>query len=699
MNKYITVRAAVSLALLSAAPAVFAQVPPDPIVNQNVDNLGTVTNYNSLTGVNPTINGSSDVYAGTSATLSVSASGAVGSVSVQAINSPLPIPSGGFGGITQGVTNEVGANVVNQSGIIDGGTVGGNLGTLGTGASASVSATGAVAAVSISAVTDGTNAGFGNTFDASAAFSGGVTQTGTNFANVTNGLGNGATTGGQILGFSTLGTGASASVSATGAVAAVSISAVTDPSVAGGGTILLPTVGTISQTATNSGGAILNTGANIVVGSLAEGASASAGATGAVASVSVSGINTNLSGGSFGGGITQSVNNSGTVTNTGANISAGTISPPPSGFGITPILGTGASLSASATGAVASVSYSNIGGTSGGLTYVGSTDQTVTNTGAVLNQGTISLAPPAGTVVAQTGAGASLSVGATGAVASVSASATGDTANGVTTIVAPGTSYGAITQTVTNSPSGGAFPISNTGVISAGSANFGAGGPLGGGDGASASVSATGAVGSVGFNFIDATFSGGGAGAVTTGNINQGEASTVQTPGSGTFITNTSNISNNGQISIGTLYGTGSSASIGASGAVGSVSYSSIGSAAGIQGAPTFGDVYQNVGNENVGGVVQNVGTIDVAGLNGTGSSASVSATGSVASFSISSVGDNAPIGATVVPLISQGSYNNAAISNNGNIVFAPAAVLGTGASASVAATGAVASASFRAVH
>ncbi|MEJ0005121.1 MAG: hypothetical protein WDM77_01700 [Steroidobacteraceae bacterium] len=158
--------------------------------------------------------------------------------------------------------------------------------------------------------------------------------------------------------------------------------------------------------------------------------------------------------------------------------------------------------------------------------------------------------------------------------------------------------------------------------------------------------------------------------------------------------------------------GDGASASISATGAVGSVSLSSVDSAFAAGSGGNYASVNQGSGTgaptPTAGvvnnGLVSNSGTVNVGGLSGIGSSASVAATGSVASFSVSSVADLASIGAVSVPTITQTSYNNANITNAGNISvsgpggFSPA-TLGVGASASVAATGAVASASFRAVH
>jgi hypothetical protein len=354
------------------------------------------------------------------------------------------------------------------------------------------------------------------------------------------------------------------------------------------------------------------------------------------------------------------------------------------------VAGAGGAVSASATGAVASVSASTVfnapGGTDvGASTFVGAQNygpigQTVNNTAAITNDATINAAG-----VAFLGSGSSASISATGAVGSVS-----NSSNQSTTQVA---NYSGVTQSVFNTASA---PVTNTGIATVGDLI---------GDGASASISATGAVGSVSISSLDSNFTSPG-GPATIGGVNQGAFTAAgvapASPGVAPGVANSAVVSNvNESLTVGSLTGNGASASIGATGAVASASYSSIGGT-GTAANPgvDFGAVTQNAYNNPA--TITNSGSISIASAPGTGASASIASTGSVASFSVSSVADVVPIGPVTVPTIQQTSYNSSAISNSGNIAFsgvAAPAVLGVGASASVAATGAVASASFRAVH
>ena len=91
-------------ALLGAAPSAWAQVD----VNQTSTNSADVT-------INPsTISIGGSVAAGAGA--SIGATGAAAATSVTGINTDFTIPAGGFGTITQAVTNT--ANVTNTGGTI-----------------------------------------------------------------------------------------------------------------------------------------------------------------------------------------------------------------------------------------------------------------------------------------------------------------------------------------------------------------------------------------------------------------------------------------------------------------------------------------------------------------------------------------------------------------------------------------------------
>jgi hypothetical protein len=262
-----------------------------------------------------------------------------------------------------------------------------------------------LAGVAISAVIAGSTGAFAQT----PVDVGNISQTSKNTSNVNN---NGSVT--VHPGFfvaPTLGAGASAAVSATGAVASTDFSTI-------GGTLTGTTTGTVTQSATNGNQSgvfffpntyanVSNTG-SVTVGALrGDGASASISGTGAVASLSISGIDTTSQGNFAIGAVSQGASNTGTVTNYGT-ISAGALS------------GTGSSASISASGAVASVSDSNILKPTGSLssipnTSIASISQTATNNAGspISNNGTITVAGNLGT-----GASASVSAMGAGAVAS-----------------------------------------------------------------------------------------------------------------------------------------------------------------------------------------------------------------------------------------------------------------------------------------
>jgi len=206
------------------------------------------------------------------------------------------------------------------------------------------------------------------------------------------------------------------------------------------------------------------------------------------------------------------------------------------------------------------------------------------------------------------------------------------------------------------------------------------------GDGASVSASATGAAASVGFSSIGSGLTAPGT---TIGDLTQqvtnGDAATVIS----------SNISNIGAtMTVGDLTGNGSSVNVGGTGALASLSVSHINAT--TEGSFIVGAVSQTVNNT---GTVGNSGTINAGDLTGIGSSASISGTGAAASVSGSSISTTAaPLGTPTITSITQTVNNNtgSAITNTGTINLAGG--LGTGASASISATGAGGFASFRAV-
>jgi hypothetical protein len=213
-----------------------------------------------------------------------------------------------------------------------------------------------------------------NVAEGSTAFQfGGITQTATNneTGSVFNAVpGEGVPATANIMTVGPInGTGASASISASGAVASVSFS-----SILGVSTDVIPpapgapysayrwdqSFGAINQTATNNA-PVTNNGAITIAGAggmTGVSASASVGATGAATAFSVSSIaDPVLTGPSSGSAITAAIPPSiyQVATNTGAITNTGSIAF--TGAGSAVMLGVGASVSVSATGAVSSVSY------------------------------------------------------------------------------------------------------------------------------------------------------------------------------------------------------------------------------------------------------------------------------------------------------------------------------------------------------
>lgn len=543
---------------------------------------------------------------GHGASASVSATGAASSVSVSRIKSA-PMRSVTIGNVKQRTTNH--AKVTNQhagrryrSRYYTGTMALGDLS--GTGSSASISATGAASAVSYSSLEQHYRV-------RNFLSIGNVHQTTTNTGDVQNSgpserrvyriysryYGPGIRVfsrympAGLYVGDLT-GDGASASVSATGAASSVGVSKINDAS------STLASIGYVAQGTFNTGN-VTNYG-KIYAGNLwGNGASVSVAATGAVSSVSYSVINS----GHWGynslatGPILQGTLNTGDVTNVGGATQYKTIYRrgryvsvrtyyDPVRVSVGHLKGAGTSASISASGAVSSVSFSTIGGGSDTSTFTPFILQGTANTGRILNLGHLY----AGTLY---GAGASVSISATGAASSVSISKINDKGHmhaftgpviqgtinkGAVTnkgyiragsLIGNGTSasisaVGAASQVSVTRINGGTIaattlgvaqltinlaPINNYGTIYAGNL---------GGHGASASVSAAGAVSQV-----------------SSTSICHGCSSTFHTGPVAQATFNTGRINNVGTIRAGSLYGAGSSASVSALGA-GSVVSASI---------------------------------------------------------------------------------------------------------------------------
>jgi len=319
------------------------------------------------------------------------------------------------------------------------------------------------------------------------------------------------------------------------------------------------------------------------------------------------------------------------------------------------IVGTGNSASLTSTGALSQLSVMN----PGILSFNISGTQFSMNSGSVSNGGTVVVG---GTIA---GLGNSVSIAATGAAAAASITAMADPAV-VSTIGGSGSMQYAFNS--------GAFVLNQGSIVAAGGLS---------GINNGLSISATGAL-------AQASISAPG------GHIEMANISAMPQ-----FAANSAVISNQGTITTGALTGFGNSASIAATGAAAAASIStSVGSlgtsGVSIGGLPNFATnvaVAQNVLNS---GAVNNVGTIAVSGLNGTGNSASISATGALAQASISSVGGAFGTGTSITG--TQTATNTAAISNGGTIVNA-GGLIGSGNSLSVSAVGAAVVASYSSIR
>jgi len=458
------------------------------------------------------------------------------------------------------------------------------------------------------------------------------------------------------------GTGAAASVSAIGSQGSVSVGALGATSFTG------TAFGNITQTIQNASapGTVTNTVGGIWIGSLGgDGSSASATATGAAASISFSYVDTTAWTVSSVGNISQSASNAGPITNTAVTnggIQLGNVN------GVGDISGAGASIHAGATGSIAALTLSSVvsGGT--GVSTWGTgmfpVVQTSTNSGEVSNTAMVSGG-------GLTGVGSSAAITATGAGAAISVASISDTSNPTLTV------GNNIAQMVSHSLA----PISNNGLLTL-TGDFAAG--------ATASVSAVGAQGAISVSAInDGTFNTPTFGGISQ-TINNG---TVQ--GGGGSVTNT--LLGAGQspaVSVGNVTGNGASVSVAATGAVASVSYSYVNTTA--WSATVNGAITQSVTNS---GIVSNQASagISVGNIGGVGASVAASSIGSLAAVSVTSINSGPPTPAPsplvgyASPQILQTSINTAPVINSASIV-STGTVAGIGSSIGINATGAGAS-------
>lgn len=444
-----------------------------------------------------------------------------------------------------------------------------------------------------------------------------------------------------------LGAGASASISAIGAASSVGLRAVDATSFTASG------IGNITtNSASNTGSVFPDNFGKVTVGNVAGyGASVGVGTTGAVASVGTTAIRSSGFEAKFGTINQLASNETGTATRF-------------SDIDTAAVNGIGASVSTSATGAVTSVSETFI-------LDKGNTQSTFGN--IIQSAGTTSAAASeldnANVKTGDLSTAASVRLSGSGAGASVSSTAIGPSA-------AAFASFGTVGQTVNSegflfvgsSKSG----IRNTATVGGVS-----------GQGASASISASGASGDVGTSLINGTQSvAGSIGAVT------------QT------IDNSGLVLNNGSsLTTGAVSGIAASASISASGASGGVAGSAI-TGTTVK-ATAIAAVTTDVGN--TGDVTLKMATLDSsAGVGNMAGSAGLSVTGASASASsvnIVSTGGAAANFASVSQVDSTDA-NKAGVTNTGAVTLTTTGeaslkagvVGGLAASAQMGASGAVAS-------
>ncbi|MEW6451464.1 MAG: hypothetical protein AB1490_12480 [Pseudomonadota bacterium] len=326
----------------------------------------------------------------------------------------------------------------------------------GVGSAIVASAVGAGASFAVSSIGDTSTASLTTAATTVIPITQQVANTGTNITNF-----------GQVSVGAISGNGAAVSMSATGAQASVSVSAINTTAFT---TPWATALQTVSNGSVGNPAAVNNNSTGVTTGNLSgHGSSVSVGATGAVASIGYSFINT-TAWSSFPTGANQAATNVGAISNVPNvdTISVGSLS------------GTGASVRASAAGAVASVSVNSILSGPPATNLLGSAgiQQMAINTGAITNRASI---VSTGTL---SGMGSSASISATGAATSVAVASIADTV----VMPPPTATITNITQTSTNNI---ASPVTNTGSITLAGGNLGIG--------AAASISAVGASAAISF--------------------------------------------------------------------------------------------------------------------------------------------------------------------------------------------------------
>ena len=647
-----------AVSLAAAATGAQAQTP----VNQSANNSGAITGSADFI--------STGAVSGPGASVTISTTGAAAATSVSGINVDFGDPALGLGNVTQSSTN---SGTVITPGREPLSIATGHLN--GMGVSVSVSATGALSALSIG--------GIGATPN-STAFStvstGDVVQSTSNSGAVSTGQivnnPNNVTPAGHTTGSTIRADGVTVSVTSTGAASSVSGSFL---GASDGGV----DIGNISQS-TGGYGAIYNWGEIENSGfNTGGGSTFSIAATGAVSSVSSSAIASTGVANEF-GTINQSTTATSSTFNQGRyNLSTGS-----------DLRGNGMTASISATGAASAVSATAINAVGSEASFGNINQSSVaTGTASVLNRAY--LGTHNGSLQ---GHGSSQSASATGAIASASATAIGATNSDV--------SFANIVQGSNNAGS----------VRNEAMGNYRIAGHISG-DGASLSASATGAGSVVGATVIRSNGFALHIDDVQSTAVNSGVVENVNSSTStganpqGNVVNpsqSTGTVSTTGSTTTMALHGAGSSVSVSASGATAALSLTSIGNTGST--SIETGAVSQSAINSgavtNYGGsiAINNPSTGQTTGqIAGAGASASISASGAVASFSILSINDSAPV-ASSIGSITQSASNSAAVSNSagptGTVAINVASgITGAGASASISAVGAGAYASFAAIR
>ena len=528
----------------------------------------------------------------------------------------------------------------------------------GDGASASISGTAAAASVSASLV---------DTTSASAMPSfGAIDQQATSTAGITAG-------NNQVTTQDLTGTAAGAQVSLTGATTSVSASLVNAQRLADGGA----SFDTITSRAERTGSAefvVGETGSGtpsantVTTGDLiGNAASASISATGASASVSETML-------SVGTEPFDARNTSGRIETTALNESG--ILHANSSVTTGELEGAATSARIGTTGAAASFSSTAVDGVGRSMLVSDGLAQSATNQGDLTTRDASVIVGTAMDPVDVSGNAASAGISTVGASMSVSSTKV-DVIQGPFPVI-----NGGIAQSGSNE---GAVALSDSGVIvgnvsgAAASASAGATGLS-----ASISVSSIGSEGSAGANQL---------GLRAPDPIWQGNATTPLTNSGAVSVTDVS-------ISTGDISGPAASAGISARGATGSVSSSSIATTNAAGGSASFlGGINQYITNDAAGAVSISGGNIAAGGISGTGASASISAVGASAGVSVSTIVADSVVEANFNGPITQTVVNNAPVTHTGSAVNVGGNIGGNGASAGISAVGASASIGFSTIN